>query len=179
MKVLKTMGVLVGLIILLVAGFALGYEFLKPFVIPYLSDGLAGDLESATRPLQPLEQLITGGIILVVLNLVCKLSKWLHKGINLFVNSPLALAVIGVAGYGAYTSYLTGALPSPERMGLMMALAVLGLFWLLISIKVNVLGRHLFQPVDWAARKKKVDAVIEEVKEDLGIDDDAEEEVKV
>lgn len=178
MKVLKTLGVLIGLAIVAAVGFALGYEFLKPYVMPYLSEGLAGDLESATRPLQPLEQLIAGGAILVILNWIFKLNKWLHKGINLLVNAPLALAVIGVAGYGAYTSYLTGAVPSPERLGLMMALAVLGLFWLLISIKVNVLGRHLFNPVDWAARKKKVSAVIEEAKEELGIDAD-DEEVKV
>lgn len=178
MKVLKTLGVLVGLAIIAVAGFALGFEFLKPYVMPYLSEGLAGDLEAASRPLQPIEQLITGGAILVILNWIFKLSKWLHKGINLFVNAPLALAVIAVAGFGAYEAYLAGALPSMERIGLMGALAVFGLLWLLISIKVNVLGRHLFHPVDWDARKKKVSAVIEEAKEELGIDTD-DEEVKV
>ena len=175
MKVLKTLGVLLGLVIVLTAGFALGFEFLKPYVMPHLPGGLAGDLEAASRPLQPIEQLISAGVILVILNWIFKLSKWLHKGINLFVNAPLALGVIAVSGYGAYGAYLAGAVPSPERLGLMLALAVLGLFWLLISLKVNVLGRHLFHPVDWAARKKKVSAVVEEVKEQLGVDAEDEE----
>ena len=178
MRILKTLGVLIGLALLAAAGFVLGFEFLKPHVMPHLSAGLAGDLESAVRPLQPIEQLITAGGMLVVLNWIFGLSKWLHKGINLFVNAPLALAVMAVAGYGAYTAYLAGAVPTPERLGLLLALFVLGLFWLLISIKVNVLGRHLFNPKDWEARRRKVSAVIEEAKEELGLDE-VDEEVKV
>ena len=178
MKLLRTLGVLVGLLLLVAGGFALGFEFLKPYVMPHLSEGLAADLNSAARPLQPIEQLIVGGGILVILNWIFGLNKWLHKGINLFVNAPLALGVIAVAGYGAFTAYQAAAMPTPERLGLMLGLAVLGLFWLLIAIKVNVLGRHLVHPQDWDARKKKVEAVVAEVKEELGVDT-PDEEVKV
>lgn len=178
MKLLKTLGVLLGLFLLVAAGFTLGFEFIKPYLTPYLSEGLATDLASAVRPLNALEQLVTGGAMLVILNWICGLNKWLHKGVNLFVDAPLALAAMAGALYSGYASYAAATLPSPEHLGLMLSLFVLGLFWLLISVKVNLLGKHLFNPRDWDARKKKVDAVIEEVKEELGIDE-ADEEVKV
>ncbi len=179
MKLLKTLGVLVGLFVLVALGFSLGFEFLKPMVTPHLTPGLAGELDAAARPLQPLEQLVVGGAMLVILNWIFKLSKWLHKGINLLVNAPLALAGIAVAVYSGYAVYAGGAVPTVEHAALNFSLFVLSLFWLLISVRVNLLGQHLFHPVDWAARKKKVDAVVEEVKEELGIDDAADEEVKV
>lgn len=178
MKFFKTLSVLLGVFLVLAGGVVLGFEFVKPFLMPYLPEGLSGDLETSVRPLQIIEQLVLGGVLLVLLNMLFSLNKWLFKGVNLFVNFPLALAGMAGAGYGGYLVYLSQMPQTPEYHALMGCLFILSLLWAMIAIKVNVLGRTLFKPKDWDARKKKVDAVVAEVKEELGLDD-AEEEVKV
>lgn len=179
MKFLKVLGVLAGMVLLMFIATLIGFEFFKPFVMPYMSGGIATDIESVARPLAPLEQLVMGGAFLVILNWVFGLSKWLHKGINLLVNAPLAIAAMAVSIYGGYSAYLVQEVPNIERLGLLGSLFVLSLFWLLISVKVNILGKHLFQPKDWDARKKAVIDIIEKVEDDLDITEDKEEEVKV
>ena len=183
MKFLKTLGVLLGLGLLMLIATIVGFEFFKPFVMPHLPGGLAGDIEAIDRPLQALEQLIGLGAFVIVLNYVSGAWKWLHKGVNLLINAPLALGAMGVSIYGAYGAFLAQAIPNVERLGLLGSLFVLSLFWLLISIKVNLLGKHLFKPKDWAARHKKVEEIIEKaedvIEEATPAASKEEEEVKV
>ncbi len=188
MKFLKTLGVLGGLVLLMFIGTVIGFEFIKSSVMPHLSADLAGNIEAGLEPADnPLGKLILGGSFLIILNWVFGLSKWLHKGINILVNAPLALSCMAFAIYGVYGAYLVvftaQAIPNLAQLGNLFALFVLALFWLLISVKVNVFGKHLFQPKDWEARKKVVEDTIDKVEEELGIDTpDAEaegEEVRV
>ena len=182
MKFLKTLGVLLGLGLLTLIATIVGFEFFKPFVMPHLSGGIAADINSVARPLEALEQLIGVGAFIIVLNYISGASKWLHKGVNLLINAPLALASMGVALYGAYGHFLMQQIPNVERLGLLGALFVLSLFWILISLKVNLMGKHLFQPKDWPSRKKAVDAVVEKVEEtieEVTNQEPREEEVRV